>query len=1017
MNIPFLLLGSVVLAGLSVWVAWLRRRQRIDTEQALRKAGELYVTLHSIGDAVVATDAAGLVTFLNPVAEKLMGWSSAEAQGHALVDVFEIYNEQTRAPAENPVAKVLRENTTVGLANHTVLRSRDGGEVAIEDSASPIRDGQGNVLGVILVFHDVTEKRATEKLLQASEQRFRFLNALGDATRASTDPGEIMRISARLLGEHLLASRCAYADVEADEDQFAILHDYTDGCVTTVGSYHLARFGGRATADMRGGRTLVIGNVDLEIDPDDGGATFDRIGIKALVCCPLLKEGRLRAMMAVHQTTPRAWTPSEIELVEEVVERCWAIIERARAEADSRERARLSELRADVAGELDVLSPTATTLQRCCELLVAHLDAAFARVWTLDATGHVLLLQASAGLYTHVDGPHARVPVGEFKIGRIAQNKRPHLTNDVAHDPNISDPDWAAREGMAAFAGYPLLVEGRLLGVLAIFSRRHLSEAVLDDLVPLADTLARHVDRKLADEALVTATRQAEAAALAAADSANRFQLLAEVVCLQVWTADPEGALDYANKECEKYLSADPNQILGHAWAQFVHAEDLPRALRLWQASLASGQRYETEFRLRGRPGDYRWFLVRAQAMHDAGGKLVKWFGTNTDIHDLKVAQNAAEGASRAKDSFLAALSHELRTPLTPVLMAASDLRQDERLPEDARRQLVMMERNIALEARLIDDLLDLTSIVQGKLRLRPTTCDAHSLIGLAIEIVREEARAKSIAIERDFAAPHHGLIADPARFQQVIWNLLRNAVKFTPTGGRIAIHTSNENGGYLRIEVTDSGIGIPAGKLETIFLPFEQADPTGAHRFGGLGLGLAIARAIVDLHGGSIEAASGGQNQGATFAVKFPDPTKVGRSVEESAPKTTAITRPVDAADHPRRLLLVEDHEDSAEILRRMLTAAGYQVVAVGTVAAGLAAAAKQPFDLVISDLGLPDGSGNELMEKLRKDHGLSGIALSGYGMEEDLARSRKAGFVNHIIKPVDFSQLSEAITKLFSP
>jgi signal transduction histidine kinase/ActR/RegA family two-component response regulator len=376
------------------------------------------------------------------------------------------------------------------------------------------------------------------------------------------------------------------------------------------------------------------------------------------------------------------------------------------------------------------------------------------------------------------------------------------------------------------------------------------------------------------------------------------------------------------------------------------------------------------------------------------------------------------EQASRAKDNFLAALSHELRMPLTPILMTAAALREDQRLPEDVRQQLGMMERNISLEARLIDDLLDLTRIAKGKLPLRPQLCDAHSLISLAMEIVRDDAQEKGLVLERDFSAQRSGLVADPSRFQQVIWNLLRNAVKFTPPGGRIAIRTRDEDGDEprLRIEVEDSGIGIPPDVMNEIFEPFEQGKVGGDHRYGGLGLGLAIARAIVDLHHGTIAAQSGGPNQGATFIVELPGATEppAGLADGGNVMPGGAEGAPVAEGDMsaiPLRILLVEDHEATLQVLSRLLIRTGYDVTAVSGTSAALMEAAERSFDLVISDLGLPDGSGNELMEKLRDQHGLRGIALSGYGMEEDIERSRKSGFVAHMVKPVDLTQLRRTI------
>jgi PAS domain S-box-containing protein len=691
-----------------------------------------------------------------------------------------------------------------------------------------------------------------------------------------------------------------------------------------------------------------------------------------------------------------------------------------RAEESLLELARLSAMRAEIAAQLGSADDLDCSLQKCCELLVRHLGVAFVRVWTVLPDEPVLALKASAGLYTHLNGAHARVPIGQFKIGRIARDQKPHLTNTVPDDPNISDPQWARRERMIAFAGYPLLAEQRTIGVLAMFSRAPLTAAILEDLAPIADSIAQCIERKRSEIELRLATERAEASARAVVESAERFRLLSEIVSIQVWTAREDGELDFVNQECAKYFGTEDieRDILGNAWAQYVHPEDLPGALRVWTRCLATLDPYEVEFRLRDRHGLYRWFLVRAQAMRGEAGGATKWFGTNTDIHALKLAQSEAERASRAKDEFLARLSHELRTPLTPVLMTAAALREDPALPLAVREQLVMMERNIALEARLIDDLLDLTRIARGKLDFRGQNCDAHSLIGLAIEIMRDDAMEKGISIKRRFDARHCGLLADPARFQQVIWNLLRNAVKFTPPGGSITVTTRNEQspaGAHrLHIEVTDSGIGISNAQLEEIFLPFEQGGLTGNHQFGGVGLGLAIARAIVDLHGGRIYAQSEGPNRGATFVVEFPGATDPpAGAIEAVAPLLPDLPSRALASGHrvKRRLLLVEDHEPTLQVLSRLLIRAGHQVVTASNIAEALAAAAANKVDIVISDLGLPDGTGTELMQQLRDTFGLNGIALSGYGMDEDIARSRESGFVAHLIKPVDFHQLERAL------
>ena len=366
-----------------------------------------------------------------------------------------------------------------------------------------------------------------------------------------------------------------------------------------------------------------------------------------------------------------------------------------------------------------------------------------------------------------------------------------------------------------------------------------------------------------------------------------------------------------------------------------------------------------------------RWFDVYAFALGEAGTHRVAILFS--DISErrrselaLRTAKSDAEAASRAKDDFLAALSHELRTPLTPVLMAVSDLCDDPALPANLHKTLCMMQRNIALEARLIDDLLDLTRIANGKLELRAQDCEVHSLLSLALEIVRDEAQTKGVGLGVDLAAMRTHFLGDPARVQQVFWNLLKNAVKFTPPGGQVSIRSRDE-GDHLVIEISDTGLGLAPENLERVFNPFEQAGLTNNANFGGLGLGLAIAKAIVEMHGGTIQARSDGPGRGATFRVVLraaERPLGVARAV---SPKIAPISQGQAALPgEPKtlRLLLVEDHDATLQVLTRLLTRAGHQVTTAGSVAAAREAAEQTRFDLVISDIGLPDGTGIELME-----------------------------------------------------
>ncbi|PYJ96150.1 MAG: hybrid sensor histidine kinase/response regulator, partial [Verrucomicrobia bacterium] len=325
-----------------------------------------------------------------------------------------------------------------------------------------------------------------------------------------------------------------------------------------------------------------------------------------------------------------------------------------------------------------------------------------------------------------------------------------------------------------------------------------------------------------------------------------------------------------------------------------------------------------------------------------------------------------------AKDQFLAMLSHELRTPLTPVLASAIALENEQALPENIQESTQIIRRNVELEARLIDDLLDLTRISRGKVQLNFEVVNAHTLLQNALEICQADIDRKHLVLRLDLDAHKVYLQADPARLQQIFWNLIKNAVKFTPEGGQICVSTSNDAGDQLHVKVVDTGFGIEPESLPKIFDAFEQA---GWTQFGGLGLGLAISKTLVDAHKGTITAESAGRNKGATFTLIFP-------TCEKADARTAPAVSPTTPQRHTMRILLVEDHEDTNRSLTRLLRRRGHYVQSASTVQSALDLSKKEEFDVLISDLGLPDGSGIDLMQTLNSGRPLLGIALTGFGM-----------------------------------
>ncbi len=385
----------------------------------------------------------------------------------------------------------------------------------------------------------------------------------------------------------------------------------------------------------------------------------------------------------------------------------------------------------------------------------------------------------------------------------------------------------------------------------------------------------------------------------------------------------------------------------------------------------------------------------------------------------LRASEANALAASQAKDRFLAMLSHELRTPLNPVLLLATEAANDPSLPAAVRDDFQTIAQNVALEARLIDDLLDLTGIEQGKLTLKSQDCDGHELVREVISLVRPEMENKKLTLTVRLDAARSAIKGDVVRLKQVLWNVLRNAAKFTAEGGQISVKTLLfENPPELGIEVTDNGIGMTAEEVARVFQPFAQGDHARepqSRNFGGLGLGLAISRRMMDLHSGSIVATSAGRGRGTSILMRLPlarasgsrSPAGDGREAS-AAPFATSPAQPC-------RVLMVEDHLPTARVLEKLLAARHYTVFVATGMTDALKIAGREQFDAIISDIGLQDGDGCELMVELRRSRpDLPGIALTGYGMDEDVERSRAAGFHAHLTKPINVRDLERALGQL---
>ena len=539
-----------------------------------------------------------------------------------------------------------------------------------------------------------------------------------------------------------------------------------------------------------------------------------------------------------------------------------------------------------------------------------------------------------------------------------------------------------------------------------------------------------------------------EASKQALQRSQHELRLITEVIPQQIWTALPNGTIDYLNQRWQEYSGVDLQQIQKHGWESIVHLEDLSTINDIWRNSIASGSKYDTKVRLRSKKGEYHWFLCQARPLRNEQGIIVKWYGTNTSItriveleEQLRQQTKDLVKANQLKDEFLAIVSHELRTPLNPIL-GWSQLIASGRL--DSRKTAVAIEviqRNAQLQVQLIDDLLDVSRILRGKLKLELIPLNLETVIKSAIATVQLTAEAKSIEIATEFE-PNIGQVAgDANRVAQIIWNILSNAIKFTPDRGLITVKLqliepeiqthllspeakpkaiasklSNRDRSIAdaQIEIKDTGVGIEPEFLPYVFERFRQAESGNTRKYGGLGLGLAIVRYLTELHHGTVSVESAGRNRGATFRVKLP---LINRSSTKNLSPQSMKESTISDRFIGTQILVIDDEGDSRELLTLIFQQEGANAIAASSANEALEVLQKITPDIIISDIGMPKIDGYTLMNQIRslpQGKDIPAIAITAYVGEIDRQRSLDAGFQHHLPKPIDITKLLDLTVEL---
>jgi PAS domain S-box-containing protein len=862
-----------------------RRAAEAQAEAIRREHEQLRVTLESIGDGVIVTDAAGRVTMLNPVAEALTGWTSTEAIGIELTHLFHIVNEDTRQPVENPAVRAQREGVVVGLANQTILIARDAVERAIDDSAAPIRLPDGNIAGVVLVFRDASERRRTE----LSQQ---FLVEAGEVLGSSLDYEQTLAALTRLAVPRL-ADWCSVWIRDESEPPRLLAVAHADPAKVQWAQELSERYPPDFDAPsgmgqvVRSGRSLLVTHVtddflQANVRDADHLAMVRGVGLKSAMIVPLTARGRTCGVMNFAcAESGRQYDARDLALAEELMRRAALAVDNARlyreahaALCQREQTARQLSLLIDASGGLTQSLGLADVLAAIVDLSHRLIDADAHAIWRLRSeTGYWEVVQ-SAGLSQEYLADAGRLPAPKDEI-----SPDPIVAENVQELPVTAQRHAAYRaEGIASMLAIPLRLHGRIAGTLVFYYRKP-----------------------------------------------RTF----ETVTVRLATA-------LAN---------------------------------LAASAISTAELYERETSLRRR----------------------------------------AEEADRRKDEFLALLGHELRNPLAPIRNAVQLLTQEPDNPVVVATARDMIGRQSAQMTRLVDELLDASRIARAKVQLRPERLDLGALVRTAVSDHRPQFDTAGLALEMTVPEAPVWIHGDATRLTQVLGNLLDNARKFTDRDGAVTVRLLHE-GDWALLSVEDNGIGMSAVALPRLFEVFSQIDAGSDRSKGGLGLGLAVVKGLVELHGGTASARSDGPGRGSTFLVRLP----VASGSTADSPQT--LHGPHGKLPARRlRVLVVDDNVDAAESLAMLLRADGHQVEVAHDGVAALAVAPRLHPEVVLMDIGLPGGmDGYEVGRRLRGQPGNESvivIALTGFGQDRDIDQTRVAGFWTHLIKPAPYAAVQELL------
>jgi PAS domain S-box-containing protein len=1009
------------------------------TQELAHSLAMMRATLEASTDGILVTDDDGTVTGFN---EKFVQMWRIPRE---ILDVRKHRRllEVTCHAFEDPRQFLARIDEIYAASppeSYDLLELADGG---VFERVSRIQVVEERNVGRVWSFRDITDRKRAEDALRESAQQLRLITDTAPAFIAYWDAALRLRFVNQ-----------SYAERFGLEPREAVGRS----AVEFLGEEGYAAIKDKLAGALAGERV----EFDVEISYPTVGARV----MHSSYAPDVGERGEVRGIVAViHDVTDRKL-----------------------AETTLAERARLAELAADVGNALTQSANLGPMLQRCCEAMVRHLGAAFARIWTLDEGGSILELRASAGMYTHLDGPHGRVPVGKYKIGTIAAERTPHLTNSVVGDPAVSDQEWARREQMVSFAGYPLVVEGRLIGVMGMFSRERLTDVTIDAMASIANGIALGIERvrsQQAREHLLAELERERARLEEETHTLETINRMSEAIAAELNLDRLVQTLtDEATKLTGAHFGSFFYNVTGEQGESFMlytiagvprelfAGFPMPRNTPIFDPTfrgegivriddVTKDPRYGKNPPYNGMPEGHlpvRSYLAVPVVLRsgqvigglffghpDAGvftasnERVIAGIAAQAAIavdnarlfdaleREKDTAESArarAEAANRAKDEFLAMVSHELRTPLNSMLGWMRLIRSGRLDEETLARGLETIERNTLSQAQLIEDLLDISRVITGKLSLVVEQVEIESVIQTAVDSIRLAAESKNLRLQMILDSSAGMVLGDRGRLQQIVWNLLTNAIKFTPKGGTVRVQLERVDSS-VQITVTDTGKGISGEFLPYVFDRFRQADAGSTRAHGGLGLGLSIVRHLVELHGGTVRADSDGEGTGATFVVRLPVAPVRREAVKAPDPPRTAAA--VGAFACPPELagvcvLVVDDEADTREMLAVVLGQCEADVHTAASADEALAVLDGRDGwrpDLLVSDIGMPEEDGYSLIKKVRqrpteRGGGIPAVALTAYARLEDRMQALAAGFQMHVAKPVEPAELILVIHSL---